>query len=174
MQHINERPTQPNVFYREGIQLHDLLSAFCSGLSQELSRDDATLFASQCTAMGIGYSALIALYDCHSCAERDDPSGVGILEQLQMQEIALSGLKDTYKAICTFAERLGGLGHDQRIINVSPFVGDCLYMAASGYMWYIRETGKTELTTSVNILTEALKGLGTRWAVASKISAIFD
>jgi hypothetical protein len=166
--HINEKHAEMRIFYEAGIQLHGVLKFFCAALSEEMETGDTNQFISLTTAAGMCYSARLTLYDCHSCAEADDPSGVGIPEQLKMQEIALAGLKELGLIVVKFASKLMNLMQTRGILTVSPLVADCLYQTAKQHLWYIRETGKTEMLSQVQPLTGALTGLGQTWSVASE------
>jgi hypothetical protein len=113
---------------------------------------------------------MAALYGYHTCAEGDESSGVGMAGQLQMQEIALSRLKELGVAVAALAERLINLADVQGNESFSPFVADSLYAIAKNYLWYISETGNTDAMRLVEVLFTALRRLGARWAVASKLT----
>lgn len=161
--HVNARTNR----YSEALQLHQILTAFHLALQQEVAMDNAALFEDYSSAMGISYSALIALCDKYTCADMDDPSGVGIPEQLKMQETALYSLHEIGASIWEFASCLAK--HGEQIVP-SPFMAECFYAAATQYTWYIRETGKTELIAAVNDMKLALRSIGRVWAVACKSS----
>ena len=157
-------------YYSRSLQLHQILSSFHSALNQDLKTEEPFVFMALSSAMGICFSAIIALYDAHTCADLDDPSGVGIPEQLKMQEVALGGLHDIGASVCEFASRLQVMSlssHSSKAM-LSPFATEGLFAAAKQYLWYIRETGKLEILASVEMLTGALRLLGQRWQVASK------
>lgn len=163
-------PTNAAQYYSQSFLLHQVLSSFHEALGQELQTEDLSTFMALSTAMGICISATIALYDAHSCADLDDPSGVGIPEQLKIQGVALSGLHEIGASVCEFASRISVAvtSSTSCAAMLSPFVCEAFYAAAKQFLWYIRETGKLELLATVNILTEALQLLGQRWHVASK------
>lgn len=157
-------------YYSRSLQLHQVLSSFHTALNQDLKTEEPFVFMALSSAMGICFSAIIALCDAHTCANLDDPSGVGIPEQLKMQEVALGGLHDIGASVCEFASRLQVMSlssHGSKAM-LSPFVAEGLFAAAKQYLWYIRETGNLELLVLVEMLTGALRLLGQRWQVASK------
>jgi hypothetical protein len=158
-------------YYDEGIQLHYVLQSFRSAISQEAETGDAHTLISLSTAIGMCYSALIALYDCHSCAEEDNVAGVGIPEQLKLQEISLSGLKEVGISVSELAMNLTTLMSSHGSMTASPFLASCLYSAAKNYLWYIHETGNTDLQVTIDALTGALNALGIYWGNASKYSS---
>jgi hypothetical protein len=139
-------------------------------LEHELETDDLPTFMALSSAMGICFSAIVALYDAHSCADMDDPSGVGLPEQLKMQGVALSGLHEIGASVCKFASRITvvAISSASCAAMLSPFVCEAFYATAKQFIWYIRETGKLELLATVKNLTEALQLLGQRWNVASE------
>jgi len=111
---------------------------------------------------------MITLYDAYTCADLDDVTGIGLPEQLQMQDVALQGLYQVGTPLCEFASELGGLlnVHDDAAV-ISPFVAEALYSMSKQYLWYIQETGKIDLLPAVDSLKDALRLVGQRWQVAS-------
>lgn len=171
VQHINLKPGNMREYYEEGIQLHHVLQAFHGALTHETSAMDSIGAASLSSARGICYTALIALYDHHTCAELDNPDGIGIAEQLQMQEISLTTMHDVGVSLWEFSH---GLREAVSVVGpraATPFATECLYSAARQYTWYIWETGKTELNTAVADLVTALRLLGRHWDVSSKTAS---
>ncbi|EPS37764.1 hypothetical protein H072_8541 [Dactylellina haptotyla CBS 200.50] len=91
-----------------------------------------------------------------------------------MQEIALTGLKDTGAVVVAFAAKLNEFDGTQEPSTISPFVSDCIYTAAKHYLWYLRETGNSEIHNLANVLLGTLRSLGSRWAVANDYLSILD
>ncbi|KAL1868430.1 hypothetical protein VTK73DRAFT_3696 [Phialemonium thermophilum] len=208
--HMNAPKTAEGAaaFYEEGLRLHGILQAFSSALAHEyspaLSSGGGTAttttisssfsssgFAAACSAVALCFSAQLALYDHHSCAEADNPAGVGIPGQLRMQEVALAGLKAIGPQIVSFASDLvrflsalpstaapeperASPRETEAMLAATPLVGDCLYGAARQYLWYARETGNVELLEPVRILRDGLKMLSSRWGVAEVYLSILD
>ena len=156
-------------YYTDGILLHQVLEAFHRGISHELQNSDPSGFVALSTANAVCYSALIALYDHHSCAEADNPAGVGLEEQLRIQEISLKSLQSHVgPAIHDFARTISELIDRQGPQAASPFLAPCLYSAAVQYKWYIRETNRSDLEGVVSDLMRALTNVGLRWNIASR------
>ncbi|KAI5460852.1 hypothetical protein BGZ63DRAFT_252260 [Mariannaea sp. PMI_226] len=161
--------------YSEALQLHQILSSFHLALRQEVAMDDPSAFAAYSSAIGISYSALIALCDNYTCADLDDPSAVGIPEQLRMQKTSLNSLHEIGTSVWEFASCFGTLqGEESNHTVASPFAADCLYAAATQYLWYIQETGKTELNAAVDDMKTALNFIGRTWAVGNEYLAILE
>ncbi|KAH8883744.1 hypothetical protein GQ53DRAFT_424944 [Thozetella sp. PMI_491] len=174
IRHINTKPTDMREFYEEGIQLHQVLNSFRLALLLELASTDDRQFGPFSSAVGICYSGLIALYDRHSCAEVDDPAGVGIPQQLQLQEIALSGLKELSGQVAEFAIRLNRLTETYGVMAAGPFVADCFYAMLRLCMAYYRETRKPAVPKLVLALKGGLQATGGHWAAANKYLAILE
>ncbi|GAM35069.1 hypothetical protein TCE0_015r03083 [Talaromyces pinophilus] len=172
LRHINEKPSDMRFWYREGIQLHYLLNAFATGLTRNSTQDETisilTGDRSLHPAVGVVYSAQMLLYDMHTCADFDHLSGVGIPEQLEMQTIALGGVRVVCTAVSSFARgiRSAGVGD----AGISPLVINCLYEAAKYYFWYYREANKPELLHEATEITLALQAIAGTWAVAGTIA----
>ena len=156
-------------FYTEGIQLHRVLDAFRLAVSMELAGADNSLFGPLSSALGICYSGLIALYDRHSCAEVDDVAGIGIPEQLQMQEIALGGLKELAGFVAEFAAKLTNVIGSQGRAAASPFVADCFYATNRLCLLYFQETGRLEILQAIEAINGGLRALSGHWSSASKL-----
>lgn len=194
LRHLDDQPGSGSTaeavryWYVEALALGPVVEAFGRGLQQELDGDGGApsgtmqLFA----AAGLCHSARVALYDAHTCAEADAPQGVGIPEQLQMQAVALEGMKEACGDVLAFARRVGQSlvggergarmeegedgedGHRWDHAEVSPLVCNCLYESAKNYSWYMRETGRADLGDLVREIYEVLRKLGRTWKVAGK------
>ena len=175
------------LWYLEGLQLHPIVQAFGAALALEFDDEQLRRLPGGCgspqihhawslfSAAAICYSAQLVLYDTHTCAERDDPDGVGIPAQLSMQRVALEGMKTACEAVHAFALRIAATIEERKANGgggaaavVSPFVAHCLYVAAKNYCWYVRETGRVELRQIVIDIVALLREIGATWAVASE------
>lgn len=164
--HISQDQANPAEYYSQALQLHGILSSFRLAIAQEARSGDPHHYVTYSSALGICYSALIALCDNHTCADLDPILGVGIPEQLKMQETALNGLFEIGISVGALAMGLGNLIQMGHI--VSPFAAQCIYAAAVQYKWYIDETGKTEFGTSLNELKVGLRLIKHQWRVAGE------
>ncbi|KAB8227678.1 Zn(II)2Cys6 transcription factor [Aspergillus alliaceus] len=176
LRHISEQPSDMQFWYKEGIRLHYLLNSFATGLTLKSSQGDtdSTLIGDRSLhpAVGVVYSAQMLLYDMHTCADFDHLSGVGIPEQLEMQTIALAGVRVVCTAVSSFARgiRAGEVGD----AGISPLTINCLYEAAKYYFWYYREANKPELLHEASEITLALQAIAGTWAVADRYLSILS
>ncbi|KAH7129521.1 hypothetical protein B0J13DRAFT_564205 [Dactylonectria estremocensis] len=165
----------PAGYYSEGLQLHSILSSLRLALAQEASSEEPHILAAYSSALGLCFSALVTLCDNHTCADLDDVSGVGIPEQLRMQQLALQSIHEIGGWIWEFASHLSlFLGEPEYKGSVSPFVAESLYSAATQYQWYIQETGKEELGAAVDAMKQTLRLIGQQWNVGDKYLAILE
>lgn len=159
----------PSEYYSKALQLHAIISSFCLALEQEVQRNEESNLAVYSPALGICFSALVALCDNHTCADLDDVSGVGTPEQLRIQQVSLQCLLEVGPSISEFASRLSiQFETDRGRRLASPFAAECLYSIAVQFGWYIQETGKTEYVEAVHALKHALEVIGQTWRVGSK------
>ena len=165
------------MWYQEALQLHSLLEAFTAAVTLELeqaSQDTRTpnIFLSLLPAISLCYSAQLNLYDVHTCAEVDNPGGVGIPEQLEIQRVALRSIKVVCFSISDLATKVNNMLHSLETQRVSPLVTDCLYQAGKYILWYVQETNKLEFITLVREITNTLDHISRAWVVASKYQSI--
>ncbi|KAL6809509.1 fungal-specific transcription factor domain-containing protein [Trichoderma camerunense] len=95
LRHLNEKNEDIKAQYHEAMQLHHVIDTFRNAMNQEIGNMSDEIYSSghrvpHFTAMGICYSAQIALYDAYMCADADGMQGVGIPEQFEMQQVAIS------------------------------------------------------------------------------------
>lgn len=173
LSHTNSNVTSSDrsTYYERALQLHRVLVPFHAVISQEfINAKNPDEAVSRVSAVGICISAMVTLYSTHSCAELDDPRGVGIPEQLQVQQLSLDGLLTVGLSACEFATKLL---HLLEANGVDPAVGafatEGLYQLARLYVLYVRETNKTEeYSPKIDVLKRCLRFLGQRLQAASK------
>ncbi|KAJ6782300.1 hypothetical protein PWT90_00623 [Aphanocladium album] len=162
LSHINGNLTAQDrgAYYEQGLRLHRLVSAFHTFLLEEALASDSVDLSCKVSALGICTSAIVTLYYTHSCADHDDASGQGILEQLYMQKASLDGLKKLAPAISRFASKLTGVlqSHAQGVL-ADPFVAQSLYATAKLCLWSANVSGNPEHEVVVRTLKEALKAI---------------
>jgi hypothetical protein len=157
-----------SLWYQDGIRLHHVLEAFSSGLVLELQQPNLNGEPRAHPGVGLVYTAQILLYDCHSCADFDQPGGVGIREQLEMQTIAMAGLRTVCPAVSRFAAGVRAALRAGDAMASSPLLLSCLYEAGKYHFWYYRETQRVELLAEANEIMLTLRALTSRWALAGK------
>ncbi|UKZ48109.1 hypothetical protein TrVGV298_002345 [Trichoderma virens] len=101
LRHLNESNEDVKLHYHEALQLHHIIDTFRLAINQEIGNTSDEVYnssrgISHLTAMAICYSAQLALYDAYFCADADGMREVGIPEQLEMQQVAISGIKNEY------------------------------------------------------------------------------
>lgn len=165
--HISQEETNA-AYYSQGLQLHGILSSFQLAIQQEVASiiEDPVALLTYSSAMAINFSALIALYNNHTCADLDDVSGVGLPEQLKMQETALNGLLEVGPSLKSFTVTMGELVQSQYM--VSPFAPQCIYAAAVQYKWYHNETGKIEYKRSLDVMIATLRLMRRQWRIGGE------
>jgi hypothetical protein len=118
--------------------------------------------------MAICYSAQLALYDAYMCADADGMRAVGIPEQLEMQQVAISGIKSACLHIHQLASMVYTSVQAGDILKLSPLIGDCLYQSAMLIHSFIYEVGDDEYAQKMMDIIEVLKLLRGRWDVSSE------
>ena len=158
-------------YYERALQLHRVLVPFHAVISQEfVNAENPRDAISRVSALGICLSAMVTLYSTHSCAELDDPRGVGIPEQLQVQQLSLDALLTVGSSACEYASNILQLLEAKGVDPAAgAFATEGLYQVARMYILYIRETNKIEeYSPKLDILTRCLRSIGQRLQVASK------
>ena len=173
LQHIREDDDPSSTYYQNAMQLCSILSTFRAAITEELrkatgERDRLAKCVALFTPLAICFSAELALYFNHSCADYDRPDGAGIPEQISMQNAALSSAKSVCTAIRDFSKLITEFLGSCEPSRVSIFVGDCLYQAARNISFFIKDEGKIEFREELEDILGALRMLGSRWCVASK------
>lgn len=165
--HKNDRSLDSPFRFSEAAQLSRTINALATLLPGEFEANPERLS----TALAISYSTMLCLYEPYACT--DSNHGDHTVEEVEMQSIAIAGLKSTAEEILKFSHNL------KRIMTyngatVSPLIADCLYGAAADYAWLVQERGTPEMLASYNNLIEALKLLDMRWKVAGEYLKILE
>lgn len=159
--------------YQEALQLHrtvQSLSQILTDESDEFCGSSVNIYTqtSLFTAQAFCYSALLNLYDMYSCIDITTPASIGMPGQVELQQTAITGLKDLSVVVHQFAKRIKEVVHFEGLLRVSPFVIECLYQAAANHAWYVRETENQEFRRMMVDVKEVLQILGQKWGAASK------
>jgi len=163
--HANEPPGDARVWYQDGIRLHHVVDAFSSGLASEVAQPHLVESPAY-PALGLAYTAQLLLYDAHTCASFHQPSGVGIQEQLLMQEISLNGLKTLCPVVSRFAITIRTALRVGDAMALSPLLMSCMYEAGKYYFWYYRETLRPEILVEAQEIMHTLRMLAETWPLA--------
>ncbi|KAI8630101.1 hypothetical protein F5Y19DRAFT_428622 [Xylariaceae sp. FL1651] len=183
LSHVNSQPQDRGdmlSWYQAGGQIAKVVESFRAAIVYEAECpihdvDTSTIPSSLDSARGLVYSALIVLYDAHSCAEKDYPGGIGSPEQLSIQRISLEGiLRLCCNEVVGFALSVSDRIREKGMGDISPFIADSFYAAARHQIWYWKETQKAELLDSIRDTTKALRTLGRFWNVAGEYLRILE
>jgi hypothetical protein len=170
---MNDRETDAEFRYQEAIQLHRTIQAFQTTVINEAEElrermDDAIADLPLFTAIALSYSTLLSLYDAYSCVENVESRHMGCAGLLEMQRLAISGLKEISGSVLRFSQRIETVAELGGTSRMTPLVGDCLYQAAANYSWYANETGSRNELSKATEIKNVLERLGGRWKSASK------
>jgi hypothetical protein len=170
LRHLNEEHETSELHHREAIQLHRTIDTFKLAMHHELNDlAHSTDIESRLSALAICYSAQLTLYDAHMCADADDFKGIGIPEQVEMQQIAIPGLKEILAAVSRLANTICTAIDSHDASKLSPFTMDCWYQAALLISSYSRDTGDKEYANLVVDIVRALKLLSSHWGITSML-----
>ena len=153
--------------FTEAAQLHRTLEALANLLPGEVQQSPL-----QCsTPLALCYGAIIHLCDPLCCTESN--KGDHTVEETQMQEIAIVGMKKTAADILQLSQVLKAI-MNKNLSAVSPLTADALYMAATTYAWLVHESGSPDLTVDYHALRDVLIQMNQRWAVAGEYLKALD
>ena len=177
-QHVNEHAVaeEADFHFQEAHRLSRALLALLSMLEDEHRSLDkpSRLFSSR----ALCYTALLLLYDVHSCIEVDEIESCGGNRglRLDLQQLALDGMRDIASRVCTLADEITAQmrSNDQSVTGLSPLVISCIYSAAGVYAWYGRERGDESDLEKLKKLRVLLQSMQTRWQVAGKRASTCD
>lgn len=163
-------------YYEHAIQLHSTLTVFCNVVYNAVMAaeavDDGLGFVCHLSSAGIGFSAAIALYFHHSCAESHSVTGVGIPEQLNMQQVSLTGFESV---VSLLRQVLVKMRHCLQLGQIDTtsciFMMQSLYESAKICALYANEVGSTESMMNSTVLLSVLEELGEESPLASKLSS---
>lgn len=173
LQHLRDDEESSPTHYQRAIQLHNILTTFRTALIEECdlsttSRDQETKLTQMFTPLALCLSAELALYFNHSCVDSERLDGIGIPEQISIQNLSISSITVVCRTVRILADRINGILEAGFKQPLSPFICDCLYQAARNITLLIEETRSSEFSADLEVIMNALNGLGTKWHVASK------
>ncbi|KAK7219015.1 hypothetical protein V2G26_007018 [Clonostachys chloroleuca] len=179
LRHTSDRDSDIEFRCREALQLRRTVQALAATIANESEEllehmNDATADLPLFTATALCHSALLHLYDAYCCTENSEANQMGCENLLEVQRLAISGLKEIPNAVFLFSKRLQAVTELGGMLRMSPLVCDCLYQAAATYLWYTLETGGQDYLPMANTIKDVLGILGTRWNSAREYIAILD
>ena len=164
---LNDRKQESSVRFTEAAQLHRTLEALANLLPGEIHKSPTRY----CTPWALSYGAIIHLCDPFGCPHSDQ--GDHTAEEIEMQEIAIAGMKKTAADILQLTQVLKSIMNNN-LSAVSPLTADALYMAAATYAWLAYESGSPDSTASYHAIRAVLIQMNQRWAVAGEYLKALD
>ncbi|KAL1854557.1 hypothetical protein Plec18170_004647 [Paecilomyces lecythidis] len=165
--HRDDRDVESTFRFTSAMQIHATSDALSKVLADEFKHSPGKLS----TALALLYTARLSLYDPYACTGTNH--GDNTVEETQMQEIAINGLKENAQDIVHLSQSLRShLGFD--ISSVSPLICDCVYQAAANFAWLRRENGDPQADIAFRILVDFLELVNTRWKVAGEYSKMLE
>lgn len=169
-QHCNEHPepSDADFHFQEAHQIQRALCALLAMLQQEYTEYDPDHRHKLFFAISLCCSALLQLYDVHSCIESVSTDTIGQSKgvRLELQQLAIDGFKHISATILDLSEEVRRAVEVQGSDCISPFVLNAFYQAAATFAWYARENGSEAHLASLNQIRDVLKLLEPRWQVA--------
>lgn len=169
-QHVHDHadPSDVDFHFQEAHQLQRAASALLAIIQQEYNETDTSRRHRLFTGMALCCSALLLLYDIHSCIETEDIDSGGRDKgmRMELQQLAIDGFKRLSSITLDLAQEIVTAVTSQGLDKVSPFVLNALYQAAGTYAWYARENGSEDHMSALGRLREVLALLAPRWRAA--------
>ncbi|KAK4495129.1 hypothetical protein PRZ48_013456 [Zasmidium cellare] len=174
-QHVNEHPSAEDAdhHFQEAWQISKATQALSTIIYDESSASDSPdrFYAGR----ALCYSALMLLYDVHSCVEVDEIEACGGNRgmRLDLQQLAIDGSKDLAMQVHAFGTELERALEDRKG-SLNPLVLHCLYSASGTFAWYYRESGNEKNLQYLNDLRRVLGLLQEKWQTAAEYLALLD
>ncbi|KAK6515165.1 hypothetical protein TWF506_007510 [Arthrobotrys conoides] len=173
LRHLSDYDTDAEFRYQEAIQIDRTIQALrTSVLLDAEERVNKTLDPTAdflfFTATGLCFSAQFCLYSEYSCTESFAPEQLQSPHLQEMQQRALSGLKEICEAVLQFSKRVYAAAGIQGIVKIGPLISDCLYQAAATYLWYSRESGGQQWHDEITNIKMVLETIGLKWQCANE------
>lgn len=171
LRHIGDRDSDAEFRHQEAFQLSRTLQALYATVVNESNllfenMNDAIADLPLFLATALCHSALLSLCDWYCCTENCEAENMGDANLLEMQRIAIAGLKEKSDAVFEFSQHLRAVAELGGMLRMSPLVCDCLYQATANYLWYNSETGNPDYLPMAHAVKDVLATLGTRWNAA--------
>ncbi|KAK3074967.1 hypothetical protein LTR53_002136 [Teratosphaeriaceae sp. CCFEE 6253] len=176
-QHVSEHPDPADaaIHFQEAHQIQRAATALLSILQQEYNDTPVPERHRLFSAMALCCSALLALYDIHSCIDTGSMESGGryMGVRVELQELAIEGFKWVSNTILDLAEEIREASRTTTSLDcISPLVFNALYQAAGTYAWYARENGSASHVESLEKLRAVMALLEPRWRVAGDYLAL--
>ncbi|KAK3615149.1 hypothetical protein LTR56_026772 [Elasticomyces elasticus] len=171
-QHVGDHPdpSDADFHFQEAHQLHRAATALLGILQQDYSDTPTDERHKLFSAMALCCSALLALYEIHSCVDTGfiDSAGRYMGVRIELQELAIDGFKRISIVVLDLADEVKIAATTNCLDCISPLVFNAMYQAAGTYAWYARENGSESHLASLNRLRDVMRSLEPRWRVAGE------
>lgn len=172
-QHASEHvsPSDIEFHHHEACSMTRAITALFDVIHSEMQNTPAEKKHRLFSALALCCSALIVLYDLHSCIEMPNVPMGGHNEghhkakRIELQQAALNGFKELVVTIRDLSLKMQEAMAERGVDVVSPFVMHSLYQAADTYAWYAKETDGEGYKEGLRALRETLGVLENRWRV---------
>jgi hypothetical protein len=128
LRHLDDRDVPDEYRFDDALQLHRTMMALADVLPDEASTDDEVRPA-LCSSMAILYSALLTLYDAHSCTDRSTEQHCEA--QLVVQKECIDGLSEVSSRVVGLARRIRNVIETKGFGHCNPLVIDSIYQSAA-------------------------------------------
>lgn len=129
MRHLDDRNVPDQYRFDDALQLHRTMMALADVLPDEANADDPEIRPALCSSMAILYSALLTLYDAHSCTDRSTEQTCEA--QLVVQKECIDGLSEISSRVVDLARKIRNVAETKGLGYLNPLVIDCIYQAAA-------------------------------------------
>ena len=129
LRHLDDRDVPDEYRFDDAMQLHRTMMALADVLPDEASAEDPDKTPALCTSMAIVYSALLTLYDAHSCTDRSVNHQCEA--QLVVQKECIDGLSEVSGRVVQLARKIRNVADTKGLGYLNPLVVDCIYQAAA-------------------------------------------
>ena len=128
LRHLDDRDVPDEYRFDDALQLHRTMMALADVLPDEASTDDEVRPA-LCSSMAILYSALLTLYDAHSCTDRSTEQHCEA--QLIVQKECIDGLSEVSGRVVELARKIRNVADTKGLGYCNPLVIDSIYQSAA-------------------------------------------
>ncbi len=129
LRHLDDRDVLDEYRFDDAMQLHRTMIALADVLPDECAAEDPDKAPALWTSMAILYSALLTLYDAHSCTDRS--VNLHCEAQLVMQKECIDGLSEMSGRVVQLARQIRSVADTKGLGYLNPLVIDCIYQAAA-------------------------------------------
>ena len=174
IKHRDEAHATHSAQLDEALRLHATLTTLDNRLQQDINvnytggvHSDSLVDLALCC---LGRLTLYNMYACNMAFSQER-----IPQEGDMQAISLAGIKSIISEPVPVIARIVLEGGENALATTSPLTLQCLYHAGTECKWFVRESPRSDMRVSLQLVMDALTLLANRWKVAGmKIVHLFD